>query len=49
MRKNPLAKIGLIILLLVLALPTLSACGKKGTLEFPDGKKTDYPRKYPTR
>ncbi len=25
----------------------LGACGKKGSLEPPPGKKSDYPRKYP--
>ncbi len=26
---------------------TLNACGKKGSLEPPPGKKSDYPRQYP--
>ena len=35
-----------LILALVIALP-LTACGKKGDLEAPPGKKTEYPRTYP--
>lgn len=26
---------------------TLAACGKKGPLESPSGKESDYPRQYP--
>ena len=36
----------LLVLMCALAAP-LAACGKKGALEPPDGKKTDYPRQYP--
>ncbi len=34
--------------LAAVALP-LAACGKKGGLKPPPGKKSDYPRKYPSR
>ncbi|MFN4090845.1 MAG: hypothetical protein ACK4QW_17630 [Alphaproteobacteria bacterium] len=27
----------------------LGACGKRGNLEPPDGRKPDYPRTYPSR
>ena len=38
----------LFLLLLVCALAApIVACGKKGKLEPPDGKTTDYPRQYP--
>ncbi len=35
-----------LILIYILATP-LVACGKKGPLDPPDGKKIDYPRQYP--
>jgi predicted small lipoprotein YifL len=37
-----------LLAMLALAAP-LAACGKKGDLEPPPGKKTDYPRDYPAR
>ncbi|MDP6175166.1 MAG: hypothetical protein QGF09_13460 [Rhodospirillales bacterium] len=39
----------LILLILVVALPVLSACGKKSALKYPEGEKTDYPRQYPSK
>lgn len=27
---------------------TISACGRKGDLELPQGKKDDYPKSYPS-
>ncbi len=39
----------LILLILVVALPVLSACGKKGSLKNPEGQKSDFPRKYPSQ
>jgi predicted small lipoprotein YifL len=38
----------LTLLVVLMTLPILSACGKKGALEIPPGEKSDYPRKYPT-
>lgn len=37
-----------VVLAAVLAL-ALSACGRKGDLEQPDGAKPTYPRTYPSR
>lgn len=38
----------LIVLLLAAALGAgLAGCGKKGDLEPPPGKKSDFPRQYP--
>jgi predicted small lipoprotein YifL len=34
-------------LALVLALASLSACGKKSRLDPPDGEKSVYPKVYP--
>jgi predicted small lipoprotein YifL len=34
-------------LLLLLALPLLAACGKKGAPEPPPGEPNTYPRAYP--
>lgn len=39
-------KLILIVLALALIAP-LSACGKRGSLEKPEGEKIEYPRKYP--
>ncbi|MBT3989475.1 MAG: hypothetical protein HON14_06365 [Rhodospirillaceae bacterium] len=36
------------LLVVLMTLPMLSACGKKGKLEPPPGEKSDYPREYPT-
>ncbi|MEE2999523.1 MAG: hypothetical protein VX693_06335 [Pseudomonadota bacterium] len=33
---------------LLMTLSLLSACGKKGNLQPPEGEKTDFPRKYPS-
>ena len=38
----------LTLLILLLTLPVLSACGKKGSLQPPQGTKIDYPRQYPS-
>jgi predicted small lipoprotein YifL len=35
-----------LLLICALAAP-LAACGKRGALEPPEGKKTEYPRQYP--
>lgn len=37
-----------LLAMLALAAP-LAGCGKKGDLEPPPGKKTEYPREYPAR
>ena len=38
----------IVTLVLALALAaSVSACGKKGDLEPPPGKKSEYPRTYP--
>lgn len=38
----------LILFLLVVALAApLGACGKKGALDPPDGKQSEFPRQYP--
>ncbi len=38
----------LLVLLLICALAApLTACGKKGELEPPPGKKSEFPRQYP--
>ncbi|BBK34269.1 hypothetical protein EDC65_3238 [Stella humosa] len=34
-------------LLLVVALASLGACGKKSRLDAPDGDKSTYPKVYP--
>ncbi len=41
----------LVIMLLVLTVLAfaVTACGKKGDLEQPDGTKATYPRTYPTK
>ena len=36
----------LLVMVLAISLP-LSACGKKGKLEAPQGTEGEYPRKYP--
>ena len=36
----------MMLLICALAVP-LSACGKKGELEPPPGKKSEFPRQYP--
>lgn len=36
----------MLIMICALAAP-LSACGKKGELEPPPGKKSEFPRQYP--
>tara|TARA_B100000315_G_scaffold260520_1_gene322561 strand:+ start:11145 stop:11300 length:156 start_codon:yes stop_codon:yes gene_type:complete len=36
------------LLVVLMTLPILSACGKKSELDRPPGEKTDYPRKYPS-
>ncbi len=38
----------LLVIISFLALP-LGACGKKGSLEPPPGKQTEFPRQYPRR
>lgn len=43
---NPLRLIALLLVAAALSAP-LSACGKRGTLEVPEGG--TYPRTYPTR
>jgi len=41
-------KLVLILLVVLMTLPILSACGKKGSLQLPPGEKSDHPRQYPT-
>ena len=41
-------RILLLLLVALIALPTLAACGKKpGELEPPAGEQSDFPRRYP--
>ena len=36
------------LLTLLMAMTTLSACGKKGKPQPPEGKETNFPRQYPS-
>ena len=38
----------LTILIVIVMISMLSACGKKGQVQPPQGEKTDFPRKYPS-
>jgi len=33
--------------MLIAAAASVGACGKRGELEMPDGRKAEYPRTYP--
>ena len=48
MTRNRWNRMVLGLMILLLTVPLLSACGKKGKLQTPEGKETDYPRKYPS-
>lgn len=45
---NVVRIVTLLVIACFLALP-LGACGKKGSLDPPPGKKTEFPRQYPRR
>jgi predicted small lipoprotein YifL len=38
----------MIFLMALMLSPVLSACGKKGKIQPPNGEKTNFPREYPT-
>ena len=40
-------KLILVLIVLGLAAPALSACGRKNAVEPGDGKKNEFPRQYP--
>ncbi len=47
MNRHRMQKWILPLLVALMTLPILSACGKKSELDRPPGKETEYPRKYP--
>jgi len=38
----------LAVIVSILTLSIISACGKKDNVQPPEGEKTDFPRKYPS-
>jgi len=48
MARGRLQILVLTLLVVLMTLPVLSACGKKGKLQPPQGAKTDFPRQYPS-
>ena len=44
-----LARVSLHLMVLTLALPLLSGCGKKNALQVTPGEGYSYPREYPRR
>jgi predicted small lipoprotein YifL len=48
MARSRLQILVLTLLVILMTLPILSACGKKGKPQPPQGAKTDFPRQYPT-
>lgn len=47
MTRSRLQKWMFTLLVVLMTLPILTACGKKGELENPPGEKVTYPRQYP--
>ncbi|MDP7623965.1 MAG: hypothetical protein QF493_03305 [Rhodospirillales bacterium] len=47
MNRHRMQKWILSLLVALMTLPIMSACGKKSELGKPPGKETEYPRKYP--
>ncbi|HJO86583.1 MAG TPA: hypothetical protein QF359_06440, partial [Rhodospirillales bacterium] len=47
MKRHCMQKWILPLLVALMTLPILSACGKKSELDKPPGKEPEYPRKYP--
>lgn len=45
---KPITRFALLALLLSGLALTQAACGKKGNLQPPEGKSSDFPRTYPT-
>lgn len=39
----------LTLLVVLLMLPAIAACGRKASLDPPPGEKSEYPRTYPTQ
>ena len=40
-------KTAVALTMLIAAVAVVGACGKRGELEMPDGRKAEYPRTYP--
>ena len=47
-RQNRAVRLIVAILMTFAVASMTTACGRKGDLELPEGKKDDYPKKYPS-
>ena len=48
MARSSLKKKIFTLIMVLMIIPTLAACGKKSAPVPPPGEKTDFPRKYPS-